>query len=575
MRLFWLSGLLITFGSLSLPAQTPSDPVKLAISQGDVFQSKRKYDLAQDAYRKADKASHHNSAEAFLKLAAVDRKLGDFSSSLDDAKKALKAAGDDKTWAVEAHLIHANLLVQMSSKSGDKKLKEAEADIRQAMALDPSKAIVHFNLGYVLLKQERDSEGIAELTAYVQAPGATAANVTEARRMVANPVRAREPFAPDFSFTSHDKEAISNSLLRGKVVLMDFWGTWCPPCRESVPVLRNIQKKYAGKSFQLVGVSSDDDEDVWRTFIEAQKMNWTEYIDLPGEVLEAFKIESFPTYIVLDKDGVMRFRQSGFGDTTAGELEDAINKALKRPSDPSLAKISATSGTAGETARSEAPPAAKAVTSASGGAEHEGGKPKDADASAESALLGIEAGAVSSNIYKNDALSLAYEFPRGWVAAKPETLHGLNEKMEAAAKANILQQHPEVAGNLRIMSSKIVFYASPRGDGDGQHLSFPCVRIIAIPSRVSALSLDTFRQTTDAMASGSGSNVSTPAVEFAVKKHPFLRADFERSMGGQKVFQSYVQTLSEDYLLTIEIYSLSKDDQQVAVDSLQKMSIDD
>jgi cytochrome c biogenesis protein CcmG/thiol:disulfide interchange protein DsbE len=127
-------------------------------------------------------------------------------------------------------------------------------------------------------------------------------------------------------------------------VLMDFWGTWCPPCRESIPTLQNLQKKYTGKNFELVSVSSDDEEDVWRTFVAAQKMNWTEYIDLSGEILERFKIESFPTYIVLDKDGVMRFRQSGFGETTQMELEDAINKALKRPSDPNLVAAAAAGG---------------------------------------------------------------------------------------------------------------------------------------------------------------------------------------------------------------------------------------
>jgi thiol-disulfide isomerase/thioredoxin len=227
-------------------------------------------------------------------------------------------------------LVHANLLVQTSSKPGDKKLKEAKADIRQAIAMDPTQIVAHFNLGYVPLKQERDSEGIEELTTYVNSRGANQASLTEAQRMIANPIRAREPFAPDFSFPSLERQMVSNSSLRGKVVLLDFWGTWCPPCRESVPTLHNLQKKYAGRGFQLIGVSSDDDEEVWRTFVEAQKMDWTEYLDLSGEVLEAFKIDSFPTYVVLDKDGVMRFRQSGFGETTPGELEDAINKALKR-----------------------------------------------------------------------------------------------------------------------------------------------------------------------------------------------------------------------------------------------------
>jgi len=567
---------LIMLCSASLPwvarAQDSADLVKSAIAQGDLYQSKHKYELAQDAYRKADKLSHHASADAYLKLSAVDKKLGDFSSALDEAKKAVRAAGDNKTWAAQAHLAHANLLVQMSSKPGDKKLQEAEADIRQALALNPSQAIAHFNLGYVLLKQARDAEGIAELQTYVSAAGVQPADLAQAHRMIANPIRAREPFAPDFSFTSHEKQLISNSSLRGKVVLLDFWGTWCPPCRESVPTLRDLQKKYAGKGFALVSVSSDDDEDVWRTFIEAQKMNWSEYIDLSGEVLSAFNVESFPTYVVLDKDGVMRFRQSGFAQGTEGELVDAINKALKRASDPNLAAAAATDAKEKELA----------VVSHGGSSgpnslesESNSNRAKSPDAETNSTLVGIEGSLVSGTIYKNEALSLTYEFPRGWIAAKPDVLHALNEKLEATAKASILQQHPEAAGNLRIMTPKIVFYASRRGDGDGQRLSFPCIRIMTTASRATALELDTFQRTAEAMARASGAKLSLAPAEYWVQDHPFMRADFERSMGGQHILQTYVQTLSEDYLLTIEIYALSGDDKQVAVDSLQKLIIDE
>src|SRR5712671_1553670 len=562
--------------SASLPwvarAQDSADPVKSAIAQGDLYQSKHKYELAQDAYRKADKLSHHASADAYLKLSAVDKKLGDFSSALDEAKKAVRAAGDNKTWAAQAHLAHANLLVQMSSKPGDKKLQEAEADIRQALALNPSQAIAHFNLGYVLLKQARDAEGIAELQTYVSAAGVQPADLAQAHRMIANPIRAREPFAPDFSFTSHEKQLISNSSLRGKVVLLDFWGTWCPPCRESVPTLRDLQKKYAGKGFALVSVSSDDDEDVWRTFIEAQKMNWSEYIDLSGEVLSAFNVESFRTYVVLDKDPVMRFRQSGFAQSTEGELVDAINKALKRASDPKLAAAATTDAKEKELA----------VVSHGGSSgpnslesESNSNRAKSPDAETNSTLVGIEGSLVSGTIYKNEALSLTYEFPRGWIAAKPDVLHALNEKLEATAKASILQQHPEAAGNLRIMTPKIVFYASRRGDGDGQRLSFPCIRIMTTASRATALELDTFQRTAETMARASGAKLSLAPAEYWVQDHPFMRADFERSMGGQHILQTYVQTLSEDYLLTIEIYALSGDDKQVAVDSLQKLIIDE
>jgi tetratricopeptide (TPR) repeat protein len=162
----------------------------------------RKYELALDACHKADKLSHHSSAPCYLKIASVERKLGDFSSALEDAKKAVKVAGEDKSVAVRAHLLRASLLSQMAGKPTDKKLKEAEDEIRQALAQVSGNALAHYNLGFVLLRQERDPEGIAELNAFLAIPGADPETVAEARRMVANPLRARAPFAPDFSFTT-------------------------------------------------------------------------------------------------------------------------------------------------------------------------------------------------------------------------------------------------------------------------------------------------------------------------------------------------------------------------------------
>ena len=454
MRLSKLA-LAIAFLFPSLVCAQGSDPARAAIAEGDLYQSKHKYELALDAYHKADKAAHHSSAEVYLKLAAVERKLGDFPSSLDNAKKAVKAAGDDKAWATQAYLIHANLLIAMSSKPGDKKLKEAESDIRQAVALDPSQTVAHFDLGFVLLKQERDVEGIPELRTYVSAPGAKREEtVMEAKRLIANPIRAREPFAPPFSFTSEEKQKISNASLRGKVVLLDFWGTWCPPCRESVPALRNVQKKFAGKEFQIVSVSSDDDEEVWRTFIASQQMSWTEYIDLSGEIQSTFKIDSFPTYIVLDRDGVIRYRQSGYSQSTGPELEEAINHALKRASDPKLASVAVEDERAAAAAHSEAPARIAAEEKSSAAS---GGPSLSTDEPASPGLTGTEAGSVERGIYRNEALAFSYEFPRNWVAAKQEALHALNESHEESAQAALLQQHPEAAGTTASWSRRLSF----------------------------------------------------------------------------------------------------------------------
>lgn len=542
-----------------------SDPVSQAMAQGDLFESKHKYELALDAYHKADKLAHHDSAKCLLKLASVERKLGDFSSALDDTKKAIKVAGDDKTVAIKAHTMRAILLVRQSGKPTDKKLKEAEDDMRQAVALDSQQALSHFNLGTILLKQERDADGIAELNQALGLSGLDARTAGEARKFIASPIRAREPFAPDFEFMTKENERMSNASLRGKVVLLDFWGTWCPPCRESIPTTKNVHKKFQGKGLEVIGVSSDDDEDVWRTFIEAQRMDWHEYIDISGKVIEAFDVDSYPTYVVLDKDGVVRFRQSGYGPTTEGELDDAISHALKKNSDPVLAKAAAAAEVAKEEPR---------ATTAAVEAKKEEPANGAGDSGAEK-LFGIEAGTVDGNTYKNDALSMTYEFPKGWVPAKAESVHELNLKAEAAAKASILQQHPEMAEHLNLMMPKTVFYVSKKGDGNPQRLSLPCIRINATPSRANTLSADAFQKMADNMALASSAKLMGQATAFAVKGHDFMRVDFERSVGGMRIYQGYVQTLSEDYLLTVEIYANSTEELQSIAATLQTMVIAD
>jgi thiol-disulfide isomerase/thioredoxin len=576
-----LSLLFVLLAPFSLVAQESSDPVAQALSQGDLYASKRKYELALDAYHKADKLSHHSSAPTYLKLASVERKLGDFSSALDEAKKAVKVAGDDKSIAVRAHLLRASLLSQMSGKPTDKKLREAEDEIRQALALDSANALARYDLGFVLLKQERDPEGITELNTFLSMSGADSETVAEARRMVANPLRARSPFAPDFSFTTAQNQSLSNAVLRGKVVLVDFWGTWCPPCRASVPALRDLNKKYAGKPFQLVSVSSDDDEDVWKTFIKAEHMDWSQYIDLPGEVLHAFKVDSFPTFIVLDKDGVIRFRQSGEGPETESELEDAINKYLKRESDPKLAAAAAaeaavSSSPADSTRSASSGSSASAASTAAVNSSH-ASAPASENAKSDAASAppaGIEGGVVSGNVYKNQALGMSYQFPANWVLAKPDTLHALNDRAEAAAKASILQQRPELANSLHLSVPKVVLYASRKG-GDGQRVEVPSIRITAVPSRLDAVSLDNFQVLVNNRATAAGLKPTAPASAFEVKKHPFVRADFERSVGAVSVYQSFIQTIAGDYLLNIEIYAYSTDELQQVAASLQSMSISD
>ena len=321
-----------------LPAATAKDkkPVDKAaldatIVKGNQCYARKDFAGAIAAYNNADKLSQHNCPDCLLALYQIYKRVGELGYALDEAKKALKESGDNKIAAARAHESEAILLAAMAGhKPTDKKLAQAVEDLRATIGLNPSDAMAHYNLGVLLMRQEKDAEGTAELKTYLASPARNAADSRKAETYIANPLYAREPIAPDFSFTTVEGTQISLQGLKGKVALLDFWGTWCPPCRESVPTLVALHKRFAGKPVEFVGISSDSDQNAWKTFIAAHHMDWPEYIDLSDAVQETFEIDSFPTYIVIDPQGMIRFRQSGFDEQMSGvELEDAINRALK------------------------------------------------------------------------------------------------------------------------------------------------------------------------------------------------------------------------------------------------------
>jgi peroxiredoxin/outer membrane biosynthesis protein TonB len=303
--------------------------VQASLMQGRAFIQHGDYLKAIGAFEKADKTSHHTCASCLMELFEAQRKAGYVVDALDTAKKAVKEAGDDKALAAKAHLVRGVLLSEMATKASDKKHAEAEDEMRQAIRLNPADALAHYDLGFELMKAGRDADGIAELKTYLASNGADPRLMEKVKEMIGDPRRAREPFAPDFSFTSVEGQTISLGSLRGKVGLLDFWGTWCPPCRESIPTMVRLNKEFAGQAVEILGISSDRDEQAWRAFIAKNQMTWPEYLDSSGAMQNTFGVDSFPTYIVLNRDGVIRFRQSGFGDDTGMRLEDAIKKALK------------------------------------------------------------------------------------------------------------------------------------------------------------------------------------------------------------------------------------------------------
>jgi peroxiredoxin len=313
----------------SVRAQEAEGGYEAEIEKGRDLLRRRRYEDALKSFKRANDLRNKLSPEAFLLMAQAYQGLDAYKNVVTSCDKVIELAGNDTQLQVQAYNLKGIALQSQAEMKDLKKHQEAEAVFRQALALNTDLHVLHYNLGVTLLRQLRDPEGIAELKKYVelQSDGSKA---EQALKLIENPRRAREAYAPDFSFTTADGEYISLEDLRGKVVLLDFWGTWCPPCVASVPSLRDLFKKYSKDApFLIIGVSSDGDEDKWRAFTAENKMIWPQYLDRDRNVQRAFAVRAFPTYVLIDHEGIVRFRVTGLSFEREAALSDAIKKQIK------------------------------------------------------------------------------------------------------------------------------------------------------------------------------------------------------------------------------------------------------
>ena len=112
--------------------------------------------------------------------------------------------------------------------------------------------------------------------------------------------------APDFTMKNLDGEEVSLSDFRGKVVLIDFWASWCGPCRKDNPHVVELYKKYKEDGFEILGVSLDKTKDRWEQAIAKDKLTWTHVSDLKGwqnAVAQMYSVKSIPHTVLLDEEG--------------------------------------------------------------------------------------------------------------------------------------------------------------------------------------------------------------------------------------------------------------------------------
>lgn len=119
---------------------------------------------------------------------------------------------------------------------------------------------------------------------------------------------------------------LSIGKYEGKVVLLDFWASWCQPCKVEMPNVVRLHKKFKSKGFEIIGISLDSDRNAFESYIKSAGMDWPQFFDGKGwqnEVAEKYKIRAIPATFLVDKQGKIRYRS-----LRGPDLEKAIEKLL-------------------------------------------------------------------------------------------------------------------------------------------------------------------------------------------------------------------------------------------------------
>jgi peroxiredoxin len=134
--------------------------------------------------------------------------------------------------------------------------------------------------------------------------------------------------APDFTLESRSGENIKLSELRGQVVMVNFWASWCGPCRKEMPKLDELQDEYADYGFTILGVNVDEDRAKAKKLLEHVPVDFTILWDPESRVSELYEVDAMPSTLLIDQDGQLRYRHRGYKPGYVDQYEKQVKKLV-------------------------------------------------------------------------------------------------------------------------------------------------------------------------------------------------------------------------------------------------------
>ena len=135
--------------------------------------------------------------------------------------------------------------------------------------------------------------------------------------------------APDFTLTARDGGQVSLASLKGQVVMINFWATWCGPCRQEMPLLAQLQAKYEPLGFTLLGVNVEPDSAAAVAWLKGVPVAFPILFDTDSAVAGRFGVEGMPSTVFVDRNGQVRFVHRGYKPGDEAKYADMIRSLVK------------------------------------------------------------------------------------------------------------------------------------------------------------------------------------------------------------------------------------------------------
>jgi thiol-disulfide isomerase/thioredoxin len=137
--------------------------------------------------------------------------------------------------------------------------------------------------------------------------------------------------ATSFGAASSPAEPLDLSSHRGRVVIVDFWASWCKPCRQSIPWLNELKARYGARGLTIIGVNVDAERRDADKFLQAVPIDFEVVFDPQGNIAKQFKVQGMPTSYFIDRSGKVAQTHLGFREAKKDEIEATIKALLDAP----------------------------------------------------------------------------------------------------------------------------------------------------------------------------------------------------------------------------------------------------